>query len=180
MALVAHFESLENTAPANIKVQCNEIFDKSGAKVESQIKILKSPDNDLKYTINLCHTRSKVMVNGAEADGFNAEHAEIPKRILSSEDVNKLDRKFFDVISEGLGSSVSSKVNSKRNQNNKNNNKNSCTAHDCPSLLLNGHRSPRTKKSIACASGQDMVSLSEGYPAPCPSCNRQVDVNGIL
>ena len=111
-------------------MQCNDIFDKSGAKVESQIKILKSQDNDLKYTINLYHTHSKVMVNGAEADGFNVEHAEISKRILSSEDVNKFDRKFFDVISEGLGSSASSKPNSKRNQNNKNSNKNSCTAHD--------------------------------------------------
>ena len=25
-----------------------------------------------------------------------------------------------------------------------------------------------------------MVSLSEGDPAPCPSCNRQVDINNIL
>ena len=129
MAFVAHFESRENMAAANIKVQCNDIFDKSGAKVESQIKILKSQDNDLKYTINLYHTRSKVMVNGAEADGFNVEHAEISKRILSSEDVNKLDRKFFDVISEGLGSSASSKPNSKRNQNNKNNNNKKCHKH---------------------------------------------------
>ena len=106
MALVAHFESLENTATASIKVLCNDIFDKSGAKVESQIKILQSPDNDLKYTINLYHSRSKLILYGVEADGFNEEHAEISKRFLSSEDVNKLDRKFFDVISEGLGSSV--------------------------------------------------------------------------
>ena len=95
MAFVAHFESLENTATASIKVLCNDIFDKSGAKVESQIKILQSPDNDLKYTINLYHTRSKLILNVVEADGFNAEHAKISKRFLSSEDVNKLDRKFF-------------------------------------------------------------------------------------
>ena len=55
-------------------------FDKSGAKVESQIKILQSPDNDLKYTINLYHTRSKLIVNGVEAHRFNEEHAEISKR----------------------------------------------------------------------------------------------------
>ena len=155
MALIAHFESRENAAAANIKVQCNDIFDKSGAKVESQIKILKSPDNDLKYTINLYHTRSKVMVNDAEADGFNAEHAEISKRILSSEDVNKLDRKFFYVISEGLGSSASSKPNSKRNQNNKNNNKNSCTAHDRLESFTKGPQVPQNKKFGCGGSGAE-------------------------
>ena len=51
------------------------------------------------------------MVNGAEADGIKAEPAKISKRILSSEDVNKLDRKFFYVISEGHGSRLSSKLN---------------------------------------------------------------------
>ena len=43
--------------------------------------------------------------------------------------------------------------------------------------MVTGHKN---KKSIACAGSQDMVSLSEGDPAPCPSCHRLVDVNGIL
>ena len=38
----------------------------------------------------------------------------------------------------------------------------------------------KIKKSIAYAGSQDMVSLSEGDPAPCPSCHKLVDVNGIL
>ena len=39
-------------------------------------------DCSLKYTINLYHTKSKVMVNGREASQFNIEHMEITETIL--------------------------------------------------------------------------------------------------
>ena len=43
IGLVAHFESLENIATANGKVQCNDIFDKYGANIDSQIKNFAIP-----------------------------------------------------------------------------------------------------------------------------------------
>ena len=57
--------------------------------------------------------------------------------------------------------------NSKRNQNNKNNKENSLLVHDHLESFTKWSQVTRTKKSIACAGSQDMVSLSEGQAGRC-------------
>ena len=40
------------------------------------------------------HTKLKIMVNGGDATSFALEHAKITDSILSSEDVNQLDKEY--------------------------------------------------------------------------------------
>ena len=63
-ALVQHFESLKDNAQTNIKITYKDCSDKSGATVESQLRIYPKDSKKLKFVINMYHTKSKVMVNG--------------------------------------------------------------------------------------------------------------------
>ena len=67
-ALVQHFEYLQDDIDKDIKVISTDSTDCSGSVVVSLIKIY-NPKNAKrsKYTINLYHTQSKVMVNGRGA-----------------------------------------------------------------------------------------------------------------
>ena len=101
-SLVKHFEALQNTDLANMKVEYRDITDKTGLCVESLIKVSVRDDLTPKYTINLYHTKSKVMVNGREVNLFNIEHLKITDYILSNENVNSLDQELRACIIDGL------------------------------------------------------------------------------
>ena len=70
------------------------------------MKIYSKSDRKLKYTINLYHTKSKLMVNGSEAHRFNLEHVRITDSILHNQNVASLDREMKAVMEEGLRSLV--------------------------------------------------------------------------
>ena len=170
-ALVEHFESLQNAPESGLTIQFKDCSDKSGAIVESQLRVLQTPSAKLKYSINLYHTKSKMMVNGGEAFTFNVEHTKIADLILSSEDVNKLDNEFFVTISEGLKSLISN--NSKTKSKQLNNTSNLPIVHSKPSRVLGSN------KASAHSSEQDVSSECGGDPSPCPNCQILVDVSGI-
>ena len=87
-SLIEHFEALQSHDSANLKIECKDITEKGSLCVESVIRVFDRDDLNPKYTINLYHTKSKVMVNGREVTSFSAEHS---KSILTSENVNMLD-----------------------------------------------------------------------------------------
>ena len=95
-----HFDTVKSDENANIKVVYKDCVDRSGATVELQMKIYKKSNNRLKYTINMYHTKCKLLVNGREAHLFNLEHAKISDYIMQSEDVAHLDRIYSNKIQE--------------------------------------------------------------------------------
>ena len=101
-SLVEHFETVQNTDSLNLKIEYKDITDKSNLCVESIIKVSGKDDLTPKYTINLYHTRSKVMVNGRDVKSFNSEHLKITQYILSNENVNLLDQELKACIIDGL------------------------------------------------------------------------------
>lgn len=76
-SLTQHFETLQSHESTNMKIEYRDIIDKSNSCVESVVKVYNKDNSSLKYTINLYHTKSKVMVNGRKAGLFNVEHIQI-------------------------------------------------------------------------------------------------------
>ena len=72
--MVEYFESLKDNAQTKIKIAYKDCSDKSGATVESQLRIYPKDSKKLKFVINMYHSKSKVMVNGKEAHTFSQEH----------------------------------------------------------------------------------------------------------
>ena len=48
------------------------------------------------------HTKSKLMVNGREAQKFNQEHSRITNLVLQNENVNQLDKDHINLLVEDL------------------------------------------------------------------------------
>ena len=76
---VGYFSLLNNDS-SDIKVTFKDISGKTGMVTESLLKVFEkipSSKDELKYTINMYHTKSRVMVNGNQAIQFNAEHSKL-------------------------------------------------------------------------------------------------------
>ena len=85
---LARYFSMLNDDSSDIKVTFKDICDKTGMVTESLLKVFQKIPNskdELKYTINMYHTKSRVMVNGNQAIQFNDEHSKITAYILDSE-----------------------------------------------------------------------------------------------
>ena len=93
-ALVQHFEIMQEISDSDIKIHFKDCSDKSRANVETHLRVLLAPSNNLKCSINMYHTKSKIMVNGGDASSFALEHAKITDSILSREDINQLDKEY--------------------------------------------------------------------------------------
>ena len=122
----------------------------------------------LKYTINLYETKSKLMVNGSEAQRFNLEHVRITDSILHSQDVASLDRKMKAVMEEGLSSLVIDKQPSRSTRSTTN--------------LKQIEQTPDQQQSQGTAHlpvSDNRVHLpadeSIADSSPCPSCAEPVD-----
>lgn len=167
-ALVEHFEFLEQSHRSNIKVIYKDSEDKSGAIVETLMKIYPKSGKKLKYAINLYHTMSKLMVNGSEAHKFNLEHGKITDSILHSQDVVSLDREMKDVIEEGLRSLVIEKQPSRSTRSATNLRQIEQTSDQQQSQ---GGTDPSViDNRVLIPNDESIVDLS-----PCPGCAEPVD-----
>ena len=102
---LARYFSMLNDDSSDIKVTFKDISDKTGMVTESLLKVFQKIPNskdELKYTINMYHTKSRVMVNGNQAIQFNDEHSKITDYILDSEKVSDLDKEMYRCIEECL------------------------------------------------------------------------------
>ncbi|MEW8546327.1 MAG: hypothetical protein AB2693_22650 [Candidatus Thiodiazotropha sp.] len=175
-ALVKHFETIMDETDACIRVRYKDCLDNSGATVESQLKVYQSSTDKLKYSINLYHTKSKVMVNGKEAYRFNSEHVKISDIILSGEDVSGLDKEYADTILEGLRAIRVSKSTPETNQNSSN----TLITNTSPQLLTEQSHVQGDSPILVNTSGYGDSNELNGDPSPCPSCTNLVDIGGIF
>ena len=128
-----------------------------------------------KYTINLFHTQSKVMVNGRGAEMFNDEHSIITNIILLHEDFNKLDRELHDMISEGL-SSIGIDKTLKSTQNLR-----AAVGPLCEELHPAAEQSQNPKTPCRVDHGQpNEIILDDEDSAQCPCCSEFVNTDGIF
>ena len=103
--LTEHFHALNDNSNLNIKVRFEDTTDKTGMVVESLLTVYQvSPGNydRLKYTINMYHTKTRIMVNGRQVKLFNDEHSKIADSIMASERVADLDKELLVCIDDGL------------------------------------------------------------------------------
>ena len=172
-ALVQHFECLQEDTDRNIRVTSKDSIDCSGSVVESLIKISSRNSYRPKYTINLYHTQSKVMVNGKEAHLFNSEHGIIRDIILTHEDVNRLDRELHTMILEGLNA-IEINKSSEPDQN--------CGAPG--GVSEQGHTPPQQPHgAVTDCTDPKLTSESPSNQedsALCPCCSKEVTTDGIL
>ena len=110
------------------------------------------------------HTKSKLMVNGGEAQTFNQEHSRITNLVLQNENVNQLDKDLINVLVEGLRSLVIEKPPAKSNRTSNSNKDVSVTDEQSQGLV---NLSEQEKENI-----ED--------PLPCPSCAEPVTLHGIF
>ena len=69
-ALVRHMKLVKNNPDNNVRVIYKDCTDRLGASVETLIKVYQKGNSRLKYSINLYHTQSKIIVNGRDAHIF--------------------------------------------------------------------------------------------------------------
>lgn len=169
-ALVEHFETMKNETQKNIKIEYKDCSDKSGATVESQIRIFQKNGKKLKFTINMYHTKSKVMVNGKEAHRFSQEHFSITTRVLQSEDVNKLDKHIRNKLLDDLNSLMADEPSAGLNNN---------PNHD---TVQTSSLRPPVQPVMGQSRGPLDLSDNEdtGDVSPCPACEESVIVDGIF
>ena len=93
-----HYQNINDDPESGVKVTFKDCKDRSGMIVGSQIRVSERTGNgcgQLKFVMNLYHTKSKLMVNGREVSRFNAEHQNIIDTILATEEVSRLDHELF-------------------------------------------------------------------------------------
>ena len=177
-SLIEHFEALQSRDSANLKIECKDITEKSSLCVESVIRVFDRDDLNPKYTINLYHTKSKVMVSGREVTSFSAEHTKIAESILTSENVNMLDQELRINITDGLKSTESNcvksrstklKDGSKQTQNNQNLAINSADAGKSEPV-----QDPAARVISQIDNSQNM-QLNEEHNEICPMCEIGVE-----
>ena len=82
------------------------ISDKGGSLVETQIRVSHKGSSkhteQLKYCVNMYHTKSKLMVNGNGVKEYVKDHKEIVKALLSCDNLNDLDRALYTKIHDEL------------------------------------------------------------------------------
>ena len=103
--LCDHFYKLSEDQNSNIKINFKDRFDKSGATIETLMKVYqksKSGNDRLKCSVNMYHTNTRIMVNGRKSSQFNVEHSKITDLILASEQVSVLNEEQYNEIKEGL------------------------------------------------------------------------------
>ena len=108
-----HFNSHNDNPNYCIKVTFEDVTEKSGMVVESQMKVFQKTHIDCgrpQYTLNLYHTNNRMMVNGRHAMQFNSGHNHIADLIISSEQVSVMDRNMLFQIEEGLKEIIVSKT----------------------------------------------------------------------
>ena len=103
-ALLDHFETLQNHKATDMKIEYKDITDNADSCVETVIRVFDTAHISLKYTVNLYHTKSKMMVNGSEVNSFKVEHLKITQSILANEKVTLLDQELRSNIIKGLKS----------------------------------------------------------------------------
>ena len=77
------------------------ITDKANACVETQIKVHQKTQRgcgQLKFTLNLYHTTSRIMANGKNTDLFLKDHGEVVTHIMNMKEVKALDKKYIQQL----------------------------------------------------------------------------------
>ena len=97
-----YFENVCEHSKINVK----HISDKGGSLVETQIRVSHKGSSkhteQLKYCVNMYHTKSKLMVNGNGVKEYVKDHKKIVKALLSCDNLNDLDRALYSKIHDEL------------------------------------------------------------------------------
>ena len=106
MALLAHFENQKINDQSPHDIQIKPVKDKQGMIVETQVRVFpKRPGKShghLKYTVNLYHTRSSLMVNGNEASSFTDDHKSAIGSMLNIQNLDTIDQGLHAIILKEL------------------------------------------------------------------------------
>ena len=99
--LIAYYENLEIDSKSPLKVHIKPIKDKKGVNVETQIRVSCRSGRSSgtpKYTVNLYHTKSNMMVNGREAHLFTGDHKAAVTKILTIQNLDSIDQELRTVL----------------------------------------------------------------------------------
>ena len=96
--LIAYYENLEMDSNSPLRVPIRPIKDKKWVNVETLIRVSyrrngKSSGTP-KYTVNLYHTKSNMMVNGREAHLFTGDH----KAAVNIQNLDSIDQELRTVL----------------------------------------------------------------------------------
>ena len=104
MALMSHFEAVMKKEDLPRVEQIKSVKDKKGRIVESQVKVNQRKTNKglglHKYTVNLYHTRSSLMVNGngREAGTFTNAHTAALGHIINIQNLDSYDDEIHSIL----------------------------------------------------------------------------------
>ena len=81
-------------------------MDKQGMFVESQVRVSHKRSGrsrgQLRYTVNLYHTRSSIKISGNEAYSFTDDHKKAINRILAIQNLDTIDQGLHQIILKEL------------------------------------------------------------------------------
>ena len=102
LSLISHFEAeIKKDDPAQI-IHIKSAKDKQGKLVETQIRVTLHKASKgigpLKYTVNLYHTRSSMMVNGRDAEAFTRAHKVALGQILNIQNLDSIDDELHSIL----------------------------------------------------------------------------------
>ena len=93
-----YFENICGHSRVNVK----HVTDRHGNIVETQVKTYTKDNSkypeQLKYCINMYHTKGRLLVNGRDVKDFVRDHKEIVRGVLSYKGLNGLDKLLYDRI----------------------------------------------------------------------------------
>ena len=102
MSLMSHFEVVMKNEDLPQVVQIKSVKDKKGRIVESQVKVNQRKTSKglglHKYTVNLYHTRSSMMVNGREAGTFTEAHKAALGHIINIQNLDSIDDELHSIL----------------------------------------------------------------------------------
>ena len=102
MSLMSHFEAVMKNEDLPQVVQIKSVKDKKGRIVESQVKVNQRKTSKglglHKYTLNLYHTRSSMMVNGREAGTFTEAHKAALGHIIIIQNLDSIDDELHSIL----------------------------------------------------------------------------------
>ena len=102
MSLMSHFETVMQNDDCPHVIQIKTVKDRQGKVVESQIRVnqrkASGGPGSPKYTINLYHTRSSMMVNGREAELFTEAHKVAISHIINIKNLDSIDEELHSIL----------------------------------------------------------------------------------
>ena len=165
--LADHYRALNENSP-DIRVTFKDSTDKTGMVVESLMKVYQKSSTGKgrpKYSINMYHTNTRVMVNGRQATQFNAEHSKITDYILGSEKVADLDKEIYRCIEEGLKTLAVGKPQIDANEN----------QHSNSGAQRGSHENINIPQSSSANQNELSWNAENGDSALCPTCDLAVE-----